>query len=82
MGTSHLSEEAPEPQPPERQPEALDPLDYSWEPLSKLKLLFLKTTKCNQGYSDHGSESPCQGMLVPTGKRPGDLHFLPLSLKV
>ena len=45
MATPHSSEEAPEPQPLEKQPGAMNPLDYSWEPLSDPKLLFQKTTK-------------------------------------
>ena len=71
---THSSEVAPEPQPRERQPGAMDPLDYSCEPLSDLKLLFRKTTKCDQGYSGH-AEPQHQGTLVPTGKRPSYLHF-------
>ena len=40
MGPSHGSEVALEPQPLEKTPGARDPLDYSCEPLSDLKLLF------------------------------------------
>lgn len=43
MDTPHLSEEGPEPHPPERQPGATESLDYSSEPLSDLKLQ--KTTQ-------------------------------------
>ena len=48
VGISHLSEEAPKPQPLEKQPETMDPTDYSYDPLSDLKLLFWKMAKINK----------------------------------
>ena len=49
IGTFHLSEEAPEPQPPENQPGATDPLHYACELHTNLYLLFWKTTKVRPG---------------------------------
>ena len=58
-----------------KKPGARDPLGSSCDPLSDLKLLFWKTTKCDQGYSGHNSEPPPQDTLLPVDKRPRYLHY-------